>query len=121
MKIAKVIPILKSGDMNDLNNYRPISLLPSFSKIFEKVIAKRMINFFNKLDLIFLSQFGFRNKHSTDMALIKLYDTISEAIGNLSWRPHINYISSKISKSLGIPSKLKHKLRDAASICFIIV
>ena len=44
-KIAKVIPIYKSGDKHDPNNYRPISLLTAFSKILKKLVYKRLINF----------------------------------------------------------------------------
>ena len=44
-KIAKVIPIFKSGDKSQMDNYRPISLLSSFSKIMEKIIAARLIKF----------------------------------------------------------------------------
>ena len=49
-KIAKVIPIFKSGDKHDSNNYRPISLLPAFSNIFEKILYKRLIQFYLKTE-----------------------------------------------------------------------
>ena len=61
LKIARVIPLFKSGDRNDITNYRPISLLPVISKIFEKLIHARLISFFE--------QFGFRRRHSTIHAL----------------------------------------------------
>ena len=48
LKIAKVVPILKSGKRSDINNYRPISILPAFSKVFEKVITSRLVTFFEK-------------------------------------------------------------------------
>jgi Notch-like protein len=52
MKISKTIPIYKSGDEHSLNNYRPISLLPTFSKILEKLMYKRLVNFLEKKKLI---------------------------------------------------------------------
>ena len=82
MKLAKVCPIFKAGDKSDFSNYRPISLLSSFSKIFEKVIATRIISFIEKHSIISLSQYGFRKKHSTYMAIMKLHEAISEAIDN---------------------------------------
>ena len=80
MKIAKVCPIHKSGETNDPSNYRPISILSSFSKIFEKIITIRLRSYVEKEQILSNCQFGFRKKHSTYMALLKLYDTISEAI-----------------------------------------
>ena len=53
-KIAQVIPLFKGGDRQDLNCYRPISLLPTISKIFERILATRVINFFTKFKLFFL-------------------------------------------------------------------
>jgi hypothetical protein len=82
LKIAKIIPLFKSGDKTDPSNYRPISLLNTVSKIFEKVIHGRMLNFINKHNILYSNQFGFRAKHSTEFALIKLIDTISEALDN---------------------------------------
>ena len=62
MKIAKVIPIYKKGDQEDFNNYRPISILNQFNQIFERLISKRLHNFFNKFDLFVKKQFGFLKK-----------------------------------------------------------
>ena len=82
MKIAKVCPIFKSGNKGEVTNYRPISILTNFSKIFEKIIANRLISFIDKHKIISSAQFGFRKKHSTYMALMKLYDKVSQAIDN---------------------------------------
>ena len=65
MKIAKIIPIFKSGEQNKFNNYRPISLLPAFSKIIEKLVASRVVKYFNQHNLFYKHQYGFRTKHST--------------------------------------------------------
>lgn len=82
LKIAKVIPLHKSGPKNNPSNYRPISLLNTLSKIFEKVIYNRLLNFVNKHNILYNNQFGFRKNHCTEHALIKLVDTITEALDN---------------------------------------
>ena len=56
------------------DNYRPISLLPVFSKIFERVIFDQLHNHFNLHNLYFESQYGFRKKHSTESAVLELVD-----------------------------------------------
>ena len=80
LKVAKVCPIFKSGDKSDFQNYRPISVLPSFSKIFEKVVQNRLLSYLHNIDILCKNQFGFRKKHSAYMALIDMYDKISLAI-----------------------------------------
>ena len=80
MKIARVVPIYKSNDRLKFNNYRPISVLPAFSKILERIIYYRMINYLDKYNIIYHQQYGFRRGHSTSMALIQLFDKISSAI-----------------------------------------
>ena len=65
MKLEKLIPIYKSKDKQMLNNYRPISLLPIFSKILEKVIYHMLFNFLKTNNALFSSQYGFRKNHST--------------------------------------------------------
>ena len=79
-KIAKVIPVFKTGDKNDPNNYRPISLLPAFSKILEKIVYKRVINFLLKYNVIYPQQYGFLNGRSTEQAMIDLVLSITKAI-----------------------------------------
>ena len=76
LKIAKVIPIFKKGDTSKNSNYRPISLLSIFSKIFEKLMHQRLYNFLELHDILFQMQFGFRNGHSTNHALISLSESI---------------------------------------------
>lgn len=80
LKIAKVVPIHKSGDPSSFTNYRPISVLPVFSKVYERVVFNRLLNFLNQNNILCSSQFGFRPKHSTSHAIINLIDQISEAI-----------------------------------------
>ena len=80
LKIAKVIPALKAGDPTLFSYYRPISILPAFSKLFEKVMYNRLINFLNLHNILYSKQFGSRNSHSTALALIDLINNISSAI-----------------------------------------
>jgi hypothetical protein len=81
-KIAKVIPIFKSGDKKQLGNYRPISILPYFSKFFEKLIYGRMMTYITANNILYKGQYGFRKDHSTFMAVMEMYDKISEARDN---------------------------------------
>ena len=76
MKLAKVIPIYKNKEKDNLQNYRPISLLPAFSKILENVIYKRLYAYFNAKKLFFLTQDVFRENHSTELAVIEFQDLI---------------------------------------------
>ena len=82
LKIAKIIPIFKSKENNQLNNYRPISLLSSISKIFEKILYKRLYNFIN--EKLTKRQYGFRAKHSTIQAITEMYTDIIESFDNKS-------------------------------------
>ena len=70
-KLAKVIPIFKKGQKNDLNNYRPISLLPAVSKIFERLIHNQFYEYLNANQLLTNCQSGFRSLHSTLTALLE--------------------------------------------------
>ena len=80
MKIARVIPLFKSGDSTLFSNYRPVSVLPLFSKILERLMYKRLLAFVNKHNLLYCNQFGFRSNHSPNLALILLMDKISGAL-----------------------------------------
>lgn len=74
-KVAHVIPIPKPGKpANEAKNLRPISLLNNLSKIVEKVLHNRILNFCNENNLLPKNQFGFRNKHSTVHALLRLFE-----------------------------------------------
>jgi hypothetical protein len=76
LKRSTVIPIFKKGDRNDCKNYRPISLLPVFSKIFEKLLLLQIVHFFNKNNLFSNAQFGFRRGLSTSSAVLSFIDNI---------------------------------------------
>ncbi len=72
-KLAKIIPIYKSDDKQLFQNYRPISLLSSLSKILEKVIHRRVYSFLNAKSLFYSSQYGFCRSRSTTDAISELY------------------------------------------------
>ena len=78
-KIAKVIPLLKQGGPKLASNYRPISLLPTFSKLYEKVIYKRLYSFITSTKIIYPLQFGFQENYSVDHTLI----SITKALRNM--------------------------------------
>ena len=82
MKIAKVVPLFKSGEKNVFTNYRPISLLPQFSKILEKLYNERMDTFLNKHDILSPCQYGFRSNMSTSHALLELVEEITSSLDN---------------------------------------
>ena len=70
LKVADVIPVFKKEDPNNKANYQPISLLPTFSKIFERVIFEQTEKFSKKI--LSPKLYGFRKGHSTQHALLNL-------------------------------------------------
>ena len=82
LKCSLISPVYKSEDKSLVSNYRPVSVLPCFSKILEKLMFKRLMSFFDKHKILYQDQFGFRKKHSTEMAIISLTQKITEAIEN---------------------------------------
>jgi hypothetical protein len=65
-----------------MSNYRPISLLPTFSKILEKVIYKRLLSHLNKYDILVKEQFGFKENSSTALDTYNLLDNIYMTLNN---------------------------------------
>ena len=80
LKIAKVIPIHKKDDQTQLENYRPISILPAISKVIERVIFDQMHDYFHTNKLYFEGQYGFRKKHSTELAAVEMIARISQEL-----------------------------------------
>ena len=80
LKIAKVIPIYKKENAEIFSNYRPVSVLPCFSKILERLVFNRCMDYIDKNNLLNEKQFGFRPNHSTYMAIIELVDKIDNAV-----------------------------------------
>ena len=74
MKIAKVVPIYKSSDSTILKNYRPVSLLPAFSKLLETIVFKQLMSFLTEQNILYDHQYGFRPKHSTIHPIIHVFN-----------------------------------------------
>jgi exonuclease III len=80
LKYACVIPIHKKGDVQNVNNYRPISLLTVFSKVIEKMIYVRLYKHLIINNILISNQFGFRTGHSAEQAIFFLINNVLEAI-----------------------------------------
>ena len=81
-KIGKVTPIYKKGNRECIENYRPVSILPIFGKIFEKIIYNRLYTFLTSNGVLHDEQFGFRKGHSTTHALHRSVHNISKSLSN---------------------------------------
>ena len=79
-KIAKIVPIFKDGDCHNFTNYRPISLLSSFAKLMEKIVAKQLIGFLKAHNILYKHQYGFRAKHNTSQPVLHFVDKIFNAL-----------------------------------------
>lgn len=96
LKYSIVKPLHKKGDTCDLNNYRPITLIPIFSKIIEKAMNVRMLNFFCEHNILQKEQFGFRKNSSTTLATFNLVKVISES---LNYKTPVTTIFLDMSKA----------------------
>ena len=85
LKIVKAIPLFKKVDQHLLDNYRPISLLPVISKLFEKTIFKQTYEYITVNKLSYSSQYGFRKGHSTELASIELVNRASKYLNSGKW------------------------------------
>ena len=88
LKTANITPIHKSGNKNDVNNYRPISTLSIFSKIFETLMKRKLMSYLDKNKILSKSQYGFRAGYSTYHALSQfsthLYSSLDDKLSVLS-------------------------------------
>jgi len=80
LKVAKITPIFKKDDAMVFGNYRPVSVLSVLSKVMERLMYNRLIDYLNTHKILYRNQFGFRKGYSTQLALILLVDKISQAI-----------------------------------------
>ena len=81
-KLSNVIPISKTAASKDLGDFRPISHLNIFSKIFKKILKDEMFNFINKNILLESEQFGFTTNSSTEQAVTTIYDKFLDNLDN---------------------------------------
>lgn len=106
MKIAKVIPIYKSGDPKNISNYRPISLLPAFSKILEKIVHDRLMSFLESKEVLYKHQYGYRRGFSTMQPVLHLLRDIS-CSSDISYRNLTLAIFLDLSKAF---DSLSHEI-----------
>ena len=96
LKLAKVTPIFKKGEKDLFSNYRPISILPVFSKILERLVHQRLYSFISRFHLLHNNQFGFRPNLSCESALLSAYNHI---ISKLDRKEHVLGIFLDLSKA----------------------
>jgi hypothetical protein len=104
LKVTKVIPIFKSKDHSNFENYHPISLLPTFSKIFERLVYNRLFKYINANQILTTAQYGFQRKLSTEQAIIELQNRVIE---NLSSKKFCLGIFIDLSKAF---DTLNHRI-----------
>ena len=109
LKLAKVIHILKFGKNELLPNCRPISVLPCFSKILERIMYNRLYEYLTKNNLLFDKQFGFRKGHSTEDALILFISLFF--IYSLFWFDRKSQKRGTVEKCTGLYITNKYKLK----------
>ena len=111
LKLGCITPIYKSGTKSEVKNYRPICSLSPFSKIFEKIIYNRMIEFIDQNNILSPNQFGFRKGLSTESAIIQFIDNVHKGLDK---RHHTIAIFMDLSKAFDVLShnilfnKLEH-------------
>ena len=122
LKLAKVTPVFKKGSRQDKDNYRPISVLSIFSKIFEKAMFKRLYGYLESCNILYPLQFGFRQKCSTNHALIQITESIRNSIDNNEFSCGIFIDLKKAFDTVNysiLLSKLNHcGVRGKAYYCF---
>lgn len=96
LKYSIVKPIYKKGDKCTIANYRPISLLTTFSKVFEKVMYNRLYHYLESNNILVLEQFGFRKQKSTENAAFSLVD---EILNSLNSKLHVGGIFCDLAKA----------------------
>ena len=82
LRLAKVVPIYKSAVITKLTNYRSVSVLLVLSKVLGRLLYNRLLKLFDECKIIYLYQFGFRQKHSTFMVLASFIDRVPEYTEN---------------------------------------
>ena len=76
-KIARVTPVFKTDNKNEVGNYRLISILPCFSKILERIMYNRLFKYLTTNEILYKKQFGFQQGHSAEHAIMQLIENIT--------------------------------------------
>ena len=110
LKIGSITPVFKKGDARYFDNYRPVSTLPIFGKILEKIIYSRLYDFLISMNLIYDRQFGFRTRHSTCHAINY---SVNKILSEIEKKHHVLGIFIDLSKAFDTidHSKLLEKLQ----------
>ena len=111
LKVGNITPIFKKGDSQLFDNYRPVSTIPIFSKIFEKLIYNRLYNYLVSKNILYDKQFGFRKNHSTSHAINY---SVNHIVENINSKKHVLGIFIDLSKAFDTISheKLLIKLNN---------
>jgi len=96
LKLATVVPVHKAGSETDINNYRPISVLPLLSKIFERCFCNRLVQFLNSQGVISANQFGFQKSKNTTDAILNFIEGVYD---DLNCRKHVLGVSIDLRKA----------------------
>ena len=110
-KITRVVPIFKSGNQTLYTNYRPISVLPYFSKFLERIIYNQILLYLNNFNILHDNQYGFSRNHSTPLTLVELYDKISLALDHKEFAARVFIDLSKAFDTVNhniLTDKLQH-------------
>ena len=117
-KIARVTPIFKKGDETNCSNYRPISCLPVFSKIFERLVVNQLLKFSDENKILSENQFGFRKKISTSDALTHFTEYVYQGLDNRKFILSVLLDLTKAFDTVDVPillTKLEfYGVRDGA-------
>ena len=112
MKTAVVTPIYKNGAKNNITNYRPVSVLSAFSKLFERAMCNRLTNYLEKNNILDKHQYGFRKGHSTDLAMVTVNDYILKALED---KDSVLAVYMDLSKAFDV---LDHKILLKKLLCY---
>ena len=96
LKVGKITPIYKKGDPQLLDNYRPVSVIPIFGKLLEKLIYSRLYSFLTAKNVIYDKQFGFRKNHSTTHAINY---SVNRILSEIEAKNHVIGIFVDLSKA----------------------